>query len=219
MRGSERVNGRWVSLAVASQLLGVNKATLRQWADRGVLRTFRTPGGHRRFARQDLLRLAGKPAMPATDGAHPALGPGAVKRVRRRFRYARAETTLWQASLDPEAMERLRAFGRQLQGMAVQYSTRPRSRRDVMAQGIAIGEEQGLEMARRGVPLEEATRVYLVCRNSYLDALAQAWGQGDLPGAEFRGHWKQALAFLDSVLIAMIAGYGKTSTQPELATA
>ena len=38
-------------------LLQVNEATLRQWADHGHLRVYRTPGGHRRFYRDDVLAL------------------------------------------------------------------------------------------------------------------------------------------------------------------
>ena len=207
MTGSERASGRWVSLAVASRLLGMNKATLRQWGDRGVIRTFRTPGGHRRFARQDLLRLQGESALPTSNGALPALGAVALQRVRRRLRSAKAGAPLWQTRLDEEGLERLRAFGRRLLELATQYSSEPRSRRELLAQVAAIGEEQGREMARRGVPLEDALQAYLFFRNSYLDTMALAWGQREVPSGEFPRLWKQALAFLDGVLVAMIAGY------------
>lgn len=214
MTGSERGTGRWVSLAVASRLLGMNKSTLRQWADRGVVRAFRTPGGHRRFARQDLLRLLGEPALQTPNGALPPLGAGALQRVRRRLRSARADAPLWQARLDEEGLERLRSFGRRLMEMATQYSSEPRSRRRLLTQAAALGEEQGREMARRGVPLEEATQFYLFCRNSYLDTLAQAWDQREIPGGEFPRLWKQAMAFLDAVLVAVVAGYKQAAQAP-----
>ena len=35
---------RWLSLGEASRLLQVNEATLRQWADNGNVRVYRTPG-------------------------------------------------------------------------------------------------------------------------------------------------------------------------------
>ncbi len=47
----------WITLRVASKLLGVHPATVRQWSDEGELDAFRTPGGHRRFARGDIERL------------------------------------------------------------------------------------------------------------------------------------------------------------------
>ena len=35
-------------------MLGVDKSTLRRWSDRGWVPVFRTPGGHRRYTREDL---------------------------------------------------------------------------------------------------------------------------------------------------------------------
>ncbi|MDE2801655.1 MAG: helix-turn-helix domain-containing protein, partial [Chloroflexota bacterium] len=57
MQQTERrqTSGRWVSLGGACRMLGVNESTLRNWADQGVIRAFRTPGGHRRFLREDLV--------------------------------------------------------------------------------------------------------------------------------------------------------------------
>ena len=48
---------RWVSLARACELLGVNESTVRRWADSGEIQVFRTPGGHRRFAEAELLAM------------------------------------------------------------------------------------------------------------------------------------------------------------------
>lgn len=42
-------------LSQAAQLLCVNPKTLRRWADNGKVRFVRTPGGERRFYRDDLL--------------------------------------------------------------------------------------------------------------------------------------------------------------------
>jgi len=47
-----------LSLQEASERLHVHADTLRQWADRGRIRTFRTPGGHRRFQAADVEALA-----------------------------------------------------------------------------------------------------------------------------------------------------------------
>ena len=48
----------WVSLRQAADMLGVHPATVRNWADEGKLPSLRTPGGHRRFRRSDLMRYA-----------------------------------------------------------------------------------------------------------------------------------------------------------------
>ncbi|MDR7545207.1 MAG: helix-turn-helix domain-containing protein, partial [Armatimonadota bacterium] len=57
LSGSRGRSGRWLSLGDAASRLGVDEATLRHWADTGKIRTFRTPGGHRRFQEADLRAL------------------------------------------------------------------------------------------------------------------------------------------------------------------
>ncbi|MDP7469317.1 MAG: helix-turn-helix domain-containing protein, partial [Dehalococcoidia bacterium] len=59
---------RWLPLGDARRLLAVSQATLRQWADGGYLRVYRTPGGHRRFLRDDVEAFfQGKPPGPDSE--------------------------------------------------------------------------------------------------------------------------------------------------------
>jgi excisionase family DNA binding protein len=44
----------WLTLGQAAALLGAAQSTVRKWADSGRLPAFYTPGGHRRFRRDDL---------------------------------------------------------------------------------------------------------------------------------------------------------------------
>ena len=62
MPTTARETAAWLSLHEASQRLNVHPATLREWADRGRIRTFRTPGGHRRFSVEDVDALAAEAA-------------------------------------------------------------------------------------------------------------------------------------------------------------
>jgi excisionase family DNA binding protein len=51
---------RVVTSAEAARLLGVSVSTAQQWITRGVLPSWRTPGGHRRLHVGDVLDLAAK---------------------------------------------------------------------------------------------------------------------------------------------------------------
>jgi excisionase family DNA binding protein len=53
MSNSSRVF--WLTMREASSFLGVSETTLRRWTDDGMVSTFRTPGGHRRFRLHDLI--------------------------------------------------------------------------------------------------------------------------------------------------------------------
>jgi len=45
----------WIGPEEAAALLGVGTKLVRAWADSGELRGMRTPGGHRRFLRDDVV--------------------------------------------------------------------------------------------------------------------------------------------------------------------
>jgi len=54
-------------LAEAASILGVRPETLRRWADEGKVPFVRTPGGERRFRREDIALVYGNTAT--TGGA------------------------------------------------------------------------------------------------------------------------------------------------------
>src|SRR3954467_10354312 len=65
--------GDWLTLQDASEMLGVATSTLRRWGDAGRVPMKRTLGGHRRFARAEVVQLAG--GRPKTVLVAPAPAP------------------------------------------------------------------------------------------------------------------------------------------------
>jgi excisionase family DNA binding protein len=57
-----------ITTSEAAEILGVNQATVTRWAAAGKLRHWRTPGGQRRFRREDIEALR-RPIGPATAEA------------------------------------------------------------------------------------------------------------------------------------------------------
>lgn len=53
---------RPLAIGDVADLFGVSTAAVRDWADRGQLRSFRTPGGQRRFLRADVEAFLLTPA-------------------------------------------------------------------------------------------------------------------------------------------------------------
>jgi excisionase family DNA binding protein len=53
----------------AAQYLGVSAASLRKWADRGLVPVYRTPGGQRRFSADDLDDFTRSMRQPAGQAA------------------------------------------------------------------------------------------------------------------------------------------------------
>lgn len=53
------MNERILSISEAAKYLGVFPLTLRNWEKKNLLRSFRTPGGHRRYKKSELDRIMG----------------------------------------------------------------------------------------------------------------------------------------------------------------
>ncbi|MCA9851009.1 MAG: helix-turn-helix domain-containing protein, partial [Dehalococcoidia bacterium] len=104
-----RRRSRWVSLARACEILGVNESTVRRWADSGEIQVFRTPGGHRRFDEAELQELV------ETGGRRPerTLESAALSRIRRQLHSNKADAR-WYRETDEDERDALRPLGRRL---------------------------------------------------------------------------------------------------------
>ena len=70
-------NARLLNVGQAAEYLGVSAASLRKWSNDGLVSTYRTPGGQRRYARDDLDRfIDSMRETGATNHAVPRLGRG-----------------------------------------------------------------------------------------------------------------------------------------------
>ena len=54
-----------------SDLLQVNAGSVAKWVDQGLLRSYRTPGGHRRIAREDLVAFVEEQGMFVPEELKP----------------------------------------------------------------------------------------------------------------------------------------------------
>jgi excisionase family DNA binding protein len=69
--GATGANPEWLTLGQAAKYLGVAQSTIRKWSDSGRLSAFYTPGGHRRFRREDLDSFLG--SSRASGRARPLI--------------------------------------------------------------------------------------------------------------------------------------------------
>jgi excisionase family DNA binding protein len=111
---------RWLSLHEASTRLDVHPSTLRDWADKGRIRTFRTPGGHRRFQEDDVTALAahGAPEMALFVSA-------TVGQARLAASAGRLASEAWYSRFDETAKARQRELGMDLVRVLSAYLADP----------------------------------------------------------------------------------------------
>lgn len=60
------------SISKAAKYLNVHPLTLRNWVAKGAMRSFRTPGGHRRFELQELNKFI--PVTNVSDALGDVIG-------------------------------------------------------------------------------------------------------------------------------------------------
>lgn len=203
--------GHWLSLGPASRLLGIDPDTLRRWADEGRVEAWTTPGGHRRFDRRALERLAtdrrrgiGRPL--ASMGASPER----LNRVYRRHYAADAATA--PASISPRddlEREAYRQDGRRLIAALTDFldsdaNDQPmRDRSEGEAQ--AIVDDQAKRLARAGSSLTEAVSRFVAARGPFLAELAGLGRSRSLDPTRLAALYGDASAILDRLLLRFIA--------------
>lgn len=199
-------NERWLSLGRASQILGVNEATLRRWADEGKVKVFVTPGGHRRFAAGELRRLLEREGK--AKGGVPLLSW-----VRSRFQrqqLSRREALRarpWYGAFDEGA--RLRAMERGWQAVATIEAclTGAKSWEGAAAELRSQGEEVGREAARLGLSSTDAVEAFLFYRRQFLEAIRQAGRSHLTREGQLAEAMQKSSNLLDEMLLTMEITY------------
>ena len=188
---------QWLSLREACDILQVSQVTLRQWADAGHLRVYRTPGGHRRFSREDLETLTQQPSNPNGADAQEKLEDAALRRIRRRLNHEEVARQSWYQSVEEEGRDRMRLFGRRLLSLLVQGLPQRRAagrRQEVLGEALMLGHEYGAEMSERGVPLKDTVEAFIFFRTLVLDSVNS-------------GSWTPTLQLADQVLVGVVESY------------
>ena len=185
---------QWLSLRDACRLLDVSNTTLRQWADNGYLRVYRTPGGHRRFLRSDVESFANAPEQ-AQDQVRDDAGEGsALRKIRRRLGRNDVLQQPWYQSVEEEGKVRMRLFGRRLLSILLQESSARRRRQELLDEAHLLGREYGTEMSERGVALKDTIEAFVFFRTMVLDSTNP-------------GSWARIIETADRVLVGMADSY------------
>ena len=203
---NDTLTTRWITLGQACKLLGVNESTLRRWADAGHVRSFRTPGGHRRFSEEDLRSLVSG-QTPAAKEPYTTISSLALARIRRRLQRGKENSAPWYTQLDESGRERLRPLGRRLVGLVSEYLDRGSNRTRLSEEVQEIGHEYGRELANDGLTMRQFLEAFTFFRKSLDDTAMEVSRKADRPTEEAVEVWELLSDLADQVLLAMAEAY------------
>lgn len=206
--------GRWLSINEACQLLGVDQSTLRRWSDAGKVPVFRTPGGHRRYAEDDLRMLVGSNARRGERPrvSHQTLTDRSLSGFEEGF-WQGARARRWFRAFSQSKHEELRLLGRRMVDLAVRYASAPESqdRSSWLEEGRQIGEQYGQSGARSGLTCQESVEAFIYFRSPVVRAVTGLIEEQGLAAKRTARLFVEIGHFMDQVLVAMVAAHESAS--------
>ena len=183
---------RWLSLQEASARLDVHPGTLREWADKGKLRTFRTPGGHRRFNEDDVNALAAHVAPETSLFVSATVG-----QARLAASAGRLASEAWYSRFDEAAKARQRELGMDLVHVLSTYLAD--SDKGWTAEIKDLGERYAGLARDVGLSVGEALRAFHLFEGVVRSSV------GQLAAAQVAGEIERPVAwFLNEVRVSMV---------------
>jgi excisionase family DNA binding protein len=150
-----------------SRLLQVNPRSVINWIDQDLLRSYRTPGGHRRIRREDLLAFIRKHQIPTPESL-----------VSGSFSVLIVED-------DEELSDLLRTFFQRQGGYEISSASDGisalidvgRIKPDLMILDIMIPGVDGIEVCRR-IKADSSNKTTIIAMSGQADAKANALKAG-----------------------------------------
>jgi len=197
----------WLTLGAAAQLLGVSESTVRRWADAGEVRSYKTPGGHRRVSEDDLRHIAsGAPAAASRDTDH--ISDIALARVKRRMSRGRQGNPMAAfESFDAGTRDRMRLMGRQLVDLFARFIASDSRKERFTEDARTIGREYGRTLVGANVRLTVAVATFNNFRRPLEETASQIAAEAGLPTEDAIEAIESILVLADVVLEGMAEVY------------
>lgn len=201
---------RWMALDEASKRLGISATTLRRWSDAGLIETFVTPGGHRRFDAASVeALLPGSPDRPTMErlGETP-------ERISKVYRRESSRTTLpWVGALDESQRNIFREHGRVVASelLATLDAATESDRAAHLTAASETAAQYGVAAAVRNIPVSATVETFMRFRRPFLLELAAVARRRALDTTAATDLLVRASDAFDQILAATLRAYEDTA--------
>jgi excisionase family DNA binding protein len=196
----------WLSLRQAADMLGVHPATVRNWADRGDLPSRRTPGGHRRFRKADLLHYA-----EAQGEMQPAevqvILQSALGQARMQVGGGNLAQVPWYNAMSDQTRAEMRYQGRRVLEELRTYLASGAPDENLVS-AIKLGKDYAAILSADGLTLPQAVRGFLYFSDFVLNSVL-TWSEIATPRSslEWGAVLRQINTFTNTMLLSIIEYY------------
>jgi excisionase family DNA binding protein len=199
-------SSEWISLRQAAEILGVHPATVRNWADKGELTSRRTPGGHRRFRKAELLQYAHSQSE-IQPGEVQVIIQNALGQARMEVGDGMLNSVPWYAAMSEETRAAMRTLGRALLEALRAYlaSGAPDEQ---LAQAIRMGKEYAAVLSQDGLTLPQAMRGFFYFGEFIINSIL-TWSEITPPRSapEWANLLRQVNNFMNTMLLSLAEYY------------
>ncbi len=190
----------------ASRILGVSKATLRQWTDEGLIKAFVTPGGHRRYAEEQLnefilshQKMLGIKDLVAklesTAGPHREMGGNFALSLTSQIKFTKPQK------------QHLAELGRRILGLIINYVAKPEQRAETLRLAIEVGTDFGITLAGAKLTLSDSIQAFTAHRQPIMESVIGMMRQRDTVADSIFPAIPLIDNIMDQSLIAMVEAY------------
>ena len=203
-----------MGLGEAARLLGVAPTTLRRWADDGVVRSFVTPGGHRRFLRSSLQGLirTGRAVRPPVERVGEMRER--MARAYRKSSTSGAMDPAWLRGMESAERDPLRERGRDIATALLAYldEATDADRKARLDEASVVATEYGRVARARGATIHETVEAFFRFSRPFVGEIATFSRRRNLDTTEATALLESTLAALDALLLVTIDAHQSTAT-------
>lgn len=166
---------KWLSVREASALIGISPATLRRWSVAGNVQAFTTPGGHRRFARSEILMLLKAPIQQSVRPIRPTNTAPHLSRMYRRTMEQLSPREAWLNGFGEIAKGSLHEQGSRMSTSLMRFldATDPQERLTAIRGAHMAASAFGRIAAQSSSEIRQTVQVFLISRMIFLSDLLE----------------------------------------------
>jgi len=204
-----------VTIGEAASVLGVSEVALRQWTDEGRLKAFITPGGHRRYSKEELKKLMH--SRPKVLGVKDLIAElEATSELHREIGRTSLITKDWYSKLDTDSQGRLAHLGRSMLNTIIRYITQPAKREDALELAREVGRGFGHTLAVLDLPLTDAVEAFILHRDPIMKATMQLMKKRGAHSGRVVETIPMVARVMDEALVALVATHQQVSRSPHV---